>query len=121
MPRGIFIVAVTNGLPNVPAAIFSGGDGCGWVRCGRTDGGKCLVMINASDAVFATLGAPLDAAAIKDLAASYGTTLDAIKHTWVGTIPITERIPPYEPPPAAKDSASLGISNLDMALLYADV
>lgn len=98
MPRGIFIVAVTNGLPSVPAAIFSGGDGCGWVRCGEEAGGKCIVMINASEAVFATLGAPLNLFAVETLAATYGTTPDAIKHTWVGSMPLNGSTPIYQPP-----------------------
>lgn len=99
MPRGLFLVSVANGLPAVTSNIFSGGDGCGWVRCSEEVGGKCIVMINAAEAVFATLGAPLDAVAVEGSAETYGTTGAALKRTFVGKTSLDiEALPIYQPP-----------------------
>lgn len=127
MGRGLFLVSVANGLPNVPAAVFSGGDGCGWVRCGKEVGGKCIVMVNASDMVFATLGAPLDAVAIEALASTYGVTPDALKHAWVGKTSLDiDALPIYQPPgviPTPPDdypAAATGLTELLAAAKSSD-
>lgn len=94
MARALFAVTLSDGVPVVPAALFNGGDGSGWVRCGQEAGGKCLVMASGAQTVLATMGASLEIVGATAFTETYQTTIPDMERTFAGSAPVGEGMPP---------------------------